>query len=84
MPKVGYLWHAGSAKEEDPYYGAVIEGFTRLGYVDGINIVLEHRFPDERPERFAGMAAELVAIEPRRSYGRQATFLWNSQQDLSF
>jgi putative tryptophan/tyrosine transport system substrate-binding protein len=64
MPKVGYLWHAGSAKEEDPYYGAVIEGFTRLGYVDGINIVLEHRFPDERPERFASMAAELVAMEP--------------------
>jgi putative tryptophan/tyrosine transport system substrate-binding protein len=64
MPKVGYLWHAGSAQEEDPYYGAVIEGFTRLGYVDGINIVLEHRFPDERPERFASMAAELVAMEP--------------------
>jgi putative tryptophan/tyrosine transport system substrate-binding protein len=64
MPKVGYIWHAGSPKEEYPYYDAVIEGFRKLGYVNGANIVLEHRFPDERPERFASMAAELVAMGP--------------------
>jgi putative tryptophan/tyrosine transport system substrate-binding protein len=64
MPKVGYLWHAGSAEEEYPYYDAVIQGFRKLGYVNGTNIVLEHRFPDERPERFASMAAELVVMGP--------------------
>jgi putative ABC transport system substrate-binding protein len=64
IPTVGYLWHAGSAREEYPYYDAVIEGFARLGCVSGRNIVLEHRFPDEKPERFARMAAELVAIRP--------------------
>jgi putative tryptophan/tyrosine transport system substrate-binding protein len=64
MPKVGYLWHAGNEKEEYPYYDAVVEGFRKLGYVNGTNIVLEHRFPDERPERFASMAAELVAAGP--------------------
>lgn len=64
MPKVGYLWHAGSAKEEHPYYEAVIEGFAKLGYVSGRNIVLEHRFPDEKPERFTSMAAELIAMNP--------------------
>jgi putative ABC transport system substrate-binding protein len=64
MPKVGYLWHAGSAKEEHPYYEAVVEGFAKLGYVNGRNIVLEHRFPDEKPERFASMAAELIAMNP--------------------
>jgi putative ABC transport system substrate-binding protein len=64
VSKVGYLWHAGSAKEEHPYYEAVIEGFTKLGYLNGRNIVLEHRFPDEKPERFASMAAELVAMNP--------------------
>ena len=26
--------------------------------------MLEHRFPDERPERFASMAADLVAMGP--------------------
>jgi putative ABC transport system substrate-binding protein len=28
MPKVGYLWHVGSAEEKYPYYDAVIEGFS--------------------------------------------------------
>jgi putative ABC transport system substrate-binding protein len=62
IPRVGYLWHAGSAKEEAPYFGALLEGFARLGYVDGHNIKLEHRFPNEAPERFERMAAELVSL----------------------
>jgi len=44
IPTVGYLWHAGSPQEEVPYFGALLEGFAKLGYVDGRNIKLEHRF----------------------------------------
>jgi ABC-type uncharacterized transport system substrate-binding protein len=62
IPTVGYLWHAGSPQEEIPYFGALLEGFARLGYVDGRNIRLEHRFPNETPERCKSMAAELVAL----------------------
>ena len=62
IPRVGYLWHAGSAEEEGPYYKALIEGFERLGYVHPRNIILEHRFPNEVPERFRAMAADLVAL----------------------
>ena len=62
IPRVGYLWHAGSAQEEGPYFRALLEGFAKLGYVDGRNIILEHRFPNEMPERFKSMAAELVAL----------------------
>jgi putative ABC transport system substrate-binding protein len=62
VPKVGYLWHAGSAEEEGPYFKALQEGFERLGYIDGRNIIFEHRFPNEMPERFKSMAAELVAL----------------------
>jgi putative ABC transport system substrate-binding protein len=62
IPTVGYLWHAGSPQEEVPYFGALLEGFARLGYVDGRNIKLEHRFPNETPERFKSMAAELVSL----------------------
>ena len=64
IPLVGYLWHAGSAEEEHPYYGAIVDGFAQLGYVDGQTIKLVHRFPDENPERFKSMAAELVALNP--------------------
>ncbi len=62
IPRVGYLWHAGSAEEEAPYFGALHEGFARLGYIDGRNIKLEHRFPNEIPERFKSMADELVSL----------------------
>jgi putative ABC transport system substrate-binding protein len=62
IPRVGYLWHAGSADEEGPLFTAAVEGFAKLGYVDGVNIRLEHRFPNEVPERFRSMAAELVSL----------------------
>lgn len=62
IPTVGYLWHAGSPKEESPYFEALNEGFAKLGYVDGRNIKLLHRFPNETPARFRSMAAELVSL----------------------
>jgi len=62
-PKIGVLWHAGSAEEEKIPLGGLVEGFKDLGYVDGRNIVLEHRFPNEQPERFFNLAAELVQIK---------------------
>ena len=63
VPRVGVLWHAGSADEEGAYYTGLLEGFRALGYVDGRNIILEHRFPNEMPERFRSMVAELVALK---------------------
>jgi putative ABC transport system substrate-binding protein len=62
-PKVGVLWHAGNPGEEQPYFDALIRGFKDLGYADGRNIRLEHRFPNEMPDRFRDMAAELVALK---------------------
>lgn len=64
VPLVGYLWHTATAEEEQPYYGAVVDGFAKLGYVDGRNIKLIHRFPAEKPELFRSMAAELVSLKP--------------------
>ena len=63
VPKVGVLWHAADADGEWPYYGCLLEGFEELGYSQG-KIELIHRFPDEKPEKFQGMAAELVALAP--------------------
>ena len=62
IPKIGVLWHAGNAQEEGPLFTGLVEGFRRLGYEDGRNIRLEHRFPNEIPERFKSMATELVSL----------------------
>jgi putative tryptophan/tyrosine transport system substrate-binding protein len=62
-PRIAVLWHAASAEEEHPYFGELIKGFRALGYGEG-HITLEHRFPDEKPELFRSMAAELVSSKP--------------------
>lgn len=64
MPRVGVLWHAGSAEEEAIYLGALLDGFKAIGYVEGRTIALEHRFPNEIPEQFVSLAAELAALNP--------------------
>jgi putative ABC transport system substrate-binding protein len=63
VPKVGVLWHAADPDGEWPYYGCLLEGFEELGYGQG-KIEFIHRFPDEKPEKFQSMAAELVALAP--------------------
>jgi len=63
-PRVGVLWHAANIEEETPYFQSLSEGFRQLGYVEERNIALEHRFPDEKPELFTSMAAELVSLKP--------------------
>ncbi len=62
IPRIGVLWHVANAEEEGPLFKGLLDGFKTLGYVEGRNIKLEHRFPNELPERFKGMAAELVAL----------------------
>ena len=60
IPVVGVLWHAGSAEEEDVYLSVLRKAFRDLGYIEGKNIQLEHRFPAENPDRFRKLARELV------------------------
>src|SRR6266542_5303352 len=62
VARIGVLWHAGSAEEEAVFLKPLVEGITKLGYVEGQNVVYEHRFPAERPERFKAMAAELAQL----------------------
>ena len=64
MPVVGVLWHAGSAEEEEVYLSVLVKAFKDLGYAEGKNIHLDHRFPAENPERFRVLARELVDTKP--------------------
>jgi putative tryptophan/tyrosine transport system substrate-binding protein len=61
IPRIGVLWHAGSAEQEGTNYKALVNGFIDKGFIDGKTIVLEHRFPNEQPAQFRSMAAELVS-----------------------
>lgn len=62
LPVIGILWHAANQAEETPLFDWVREGFTRLGYIQGKNILFEDRYAAEIPERFESLAAELVRM----------------------
>jgi putative ABC transport system substrate-binding protein len=63
VPRVGALWHAANEEEEAVYLAALRRGLSDFGYVEGKNVILENRFPDEIPERFISLAAELAALK---------------------
>jgi putative tryptophan/tyrosine transport system substrate-binding protein len=64
IPVVGVLWHASSAEEEDVYLSVVVKAFNDLGYFEGKNIHLEHRFPAENPDRYRTLGQELIDAKP--------------------
>ena len=64
IPVVGVLWDAGSAEEEEVYLSVLVKAFNDLGYAEGKNIHLDHRFPAENPDRFRALAQELVDEKP--------------------
>jgi len=81
LPTIGVLWHAANAEEEGPYFNALADGFRALGYAEGRNITFEHRFPNEIPEQFKSMAAELVSLNVNVLVGvgdRSAGYLRNA------
>jgi putative ABC transport system substrate-binding protein len=63
-PKVGVLRHARSVEEEDVYLSVLVKALNDLGYVEGKNIHLDHRFPAENPDRFRTLAQELIDAKP--------------------
>jgi putative tryptophan/tyrosine transport system substrate-binding protein len=63
IPTIGVLWHAGSAEEEKFPLSLFRQGMQDVGYVEGQNIKVEHRYPAEIPERFNALAVELVQLK---------------------
>jgi putative ABC transport system substrate-binding protein len=62
MARVGVLLYG--TPTNDPNLRAFRDGLRDLGYVEGRNVTFEYRFAEGKPERLAGLAAELVKQEP--------------------
>jgi putative ABC transport system substrate-binding protein len=59
--RIGTLTRGGR-EAAGPYNRALAEGLGVLGWVEGRNIVFEHRYADLRPERYPVLATELVRL----------------------
>lgn len=53
-----------STPETDPNIGSFLKGLRDLGYVEGRNLVLEHRYAEGHPERLPELATELARLKP--------------------
>jgi len=63
IPRVGWIWAGRSAG--DPTEAAGFrQGLKELGYIEGQNIVVDYRFGEDRHDRVADLAAELVQLRP--------------------
>jgi putative ABC transport system substrate-binding protein len=71
--RIGYLAISPGEHERDardcpkvgsPYWQSLVAGLRDFGYVQGHNLVLECRWTDDRDDRAAPLAAELVNLKP--------------------
>src|SRR5215471_241091 len=62
VPRIGYLAAASSATDT-ARIDAFRRGLRELGYEEGKNIVIEHRYADGHRDRLPALAAELVRLK---------------------
>lgn len=62
VPRVGYLFSFTPSAGRH-LWEACRQGLQELGYVEGLNIILEPRWADGHHERLPGFAAELVRLK---------------------
>ena len=61
VPRIGYL--APTIPSTPGRWEALRQGLRELGYVEGKNVVIEWRFAEDKADRLAGLAAELVRLK---------------------
>jgi putative ABC transport system substrate-binding protein len=61
VARIGVL--SGGSAEPSPLLEAFRQSLRDFGHIDGKTILIEYRFADAKPERLAGLAAELVRLD---------------------
>jgi ABC-type uncharacterized transport system substrate-binding protein len=56
---IGFLWTA-SATAVSSYREAFADGLRQLGYVEGRDVMIEHRYAEDRIEALPGLVSELL------------------------
>jgi putative tryptophan/tyrosine transport system substrate-binding protein len=62
IPRIGFLT-ATSASSQAPRLEAFRQGLKDLGYFEGKNITIQYRFAEEKLDRVANLAAQLVHLK---------------------
>jgi putative ABC transport system substrate-binding protein len=60
VPRIGFISSSGSPENPWPSFVAFQEGMRDLGYIEGQNLLIEHRYGEGRLDRMPGLVNELV------------------------
>ena len=65
IPRVGFLQRrvAPTPANPDPLWDAFLQGLRELGYIDGKNIKIEHRYAEGRSNRLDALIAEFLRLK---------------------
>jgi len=61
VPKIGAL-ASGFASSSGPRLELFLRGLGELGYIQGKNIIIEHRYGEDKFDRLPALADELVRL----------------------
>ena len=63
VPRIGWLSEAYVRSQSSPRNDAFLQGLRDLGYIEGQNIVIEHRSAEGKDNLLPDLAAELVRLK---------------------
>jgi putative tryptophan/tyrosine transport system substrate-binding protein len=63
VPRIGYVSESGDANNPGPTVDAFRRGLRDLGYIEGKNILVEHRYAGGKLERVPDFVTELVQLK---------------------
>jgi len=63
IPRIGYVAATGNPKSPGLYVEAFRQGLRELGYIEGKNVLIEHRYVEGNVDRIPGLVAELVQLK---------------------
>jgi putative tryptophan/tyrosine transport system substrate-binding protein len=65
VPRIGFLQRRvpPTATNPDPLADAFLQGLRDLGYIDGKNIKIEHRYAEGRSDRLDALIAEFLQLK---------------------
>jgi putative ABC transport system substrate-binding protein len=62
VPRIGFL-DASTASGMATLVNAFLQELSKLGWIEGKNIIIEYRFAEQNPERLPNLAADLVRLK---------------------
>src|SRR6478672_7988057 len=63
VPRIGYLSGTADSKAPGPQDEGFRQGLRDFVYIEGENIVVEHRYAEGKTDRSPGLVAELVRLK---------------------